>query len=110
MMWGKKLLQRVVLWRTFRRYPHTFIHENAFLILISSLLKLHASAFLFDFHPLFCIFHVNLFFLLLIVFILQSVELDRLAVYLDSDVCPWNVVKLWKDMLPSEWSMVCGSL
>lgn len=110
MMWGKKLLQRVVLWRTFRRYPHTFIHENAFLILISSLLKLHASALLFDFHPLFCICHVNLFFLLLIVFILQSVELDRLAVYLDSDVCPWNVVKLWKDMLPSEWSMVCGSL
>lgn len=80
------------------------------LILISSSLKLHASAFLFDFHPLFGIFHVNLFFLLLIVFIVQSVELDRLAVYLDSDVCPWNVVKLWKDMLPSEWSMVCGSL
>lgn len=37
---------------------------------------------------------------------LQSVELDRLAVYLDSDIIPWNVNKAWEDLLPSEWFQV----
>ncbi|RDY00759.1 hypothetical protein CR513_16023, partial [Mucuna pruriens] len=32
-----------------------------------------------------------------------SVELDRLAVYLDSDIIPWHVNKAWEDLLPSEW-------
>lgn len=38
---------------------------------------------------------------------LQSVELDRLAVYLDSDIIPWHVNKAWEDLLPSEWFQVC---
>ncbi|KAL5551261.1 hypothetical protein UlMin_001437, partial [Ulmus minor] len=33
----------------------------------------------------------------------KSVELDRLAVYLDSDIVPWHVDKPWEDLLPSEW-------
>lgn len=37
---------------------------------------------------------------------LQSVELDRLAVYLDSDIIPWHVNKAWEDLLPSEWFQV----
>ncbi|MCH90779.1 vacuolar sorting protein, partial [Trifolium medium] len=35
------------------------------------------------------------------------VELDRLAVYLDSDIIPWHVDKAWEDLLPSEWFQVC---
>jgi hypothetical protein len=38
---------------------------------------------------------------------LQCVELDRLAVYLDSDIIPWHVDKAWEDLLPSEWFQVC---
>ncbi|KAF6135498.1 hypothetical protein GIB67_015351 [Kingdonia uniflora] len=36
----------------------------------------------------------------------KSVELERLAFYLDSDVSPWCVDKPWDDLLPSEWSQV----
>ncbi|KAF8380627.1 hypothetical protein HHK36_028116 [Tetracentron sinense] len=36
----------------------------------------------------------------------KSVELERLALYLDSDICPWHVDKPWEDLLPSEWSQV----
>ncbi|RWR80582.1 Pleckstrin domain-containing protein [Cinnamomum micranthum f. kanehirae] len=36
----------------------------------------------------------------------KSVELERLALYLDSDISPWNVGKPWADLLPSEWSEV----
>jgi len=38
---------------------------------------------------------------------LQSVELDRLAVYLDSNIIPWHINKTWEDLLPSEWFQVC---
>nr|KYP67094.1 Putative vacuolar protein sorting-associated protein 13B [Cajanus cajan] len=37
---------------------------------------------------------------------IQSVELDRLAVYLDSDIIPWHVNKAWEDLLPSEWFQI----
>jgi len=37
---------------------------------------------------------------------LQSVELDRLAVYLDSNIIPWHINKTWEDLLPSEWFQV----
>lgn len=37
---------------------------------------------------------------------LQSVELDRLAFYLDSDMSPWYINKRWEDLLPSEWDQV----
>uniref|UniRef100_A0A6N2K527 PH domain-containing protein n=1 Tax=Salix viminalis TaxID=40686 RepID=A0A6N2K527_SALVM len=36
----------------------------------------------------------------------KSVELDQLAVYLDSDISPWNIDKSWEDLLPSEWLQV----
>ncbi|KAK9927790.1 hypothetical protein M0R45_024956 [Rubus argutus] len=36
----------------------------------------------------------------------KSVELDRLALYLDSDIAPWHVNKQWEDLLPSEWVQV----
>ncbi|OVA12725.1 Pleckstrin homology domain [Macleaya cordata] len=36
----------------------------------------------------------------------KSAELDRLALYLDSDICPWQVEKPWVDLSPSEWSQV----
>ncbi|GAV77402.1 PH domain-containing protein/DUF946 domain-containing protein/DUF1162 domain-containing protein/Chorein_N domain-containing protein, partial [Cephalotus follicularis] len=36
----------------------------------------------------------------------KSVELDRLALYLDSDVSPWHIDKPWEDLLPSEWDKV----
>lgn len=39
-------------------------------------------------------------------FVFQSVELDRLALYLDSDIAPWHVNKQWDDLLPSEWVQV----
>ncbi|XP_062119153.1 intermembrane lipid transfer protein VPS13-like [Humulus lupulus] len=35
-----------------------------------------------------------------------SVELDRLALYLDSDIIPWHIDKPWEDLLPSEWVQV----
>ncbi|KAL6985853.1 hypothetical protein U1Q18_019226 [Sarracenia purpurea var. burkii] len=36
----------------------------------------------------------------------KSLELESLAVYLDSDSCPWHIDKPWEDLLPSEWSQV----
>ncbi|WCJ20748.1 hypothetical protein M5689_002962 [Euphorbia peplus] len=36
----------------------------------------------------------------------KSVELDQLALYLDSDISPWYVDKRWEDLLPSEWVQV----
>ncbi|KAJ0048722.1 hypothetical protein Pint_15724 [Pistacia integerrima] len=36
----------------------------------------------------------------------KSVELDLLAIYLDSDITPWNLDKPWEDLLPSEWVQV----
>ncbi|XVF52445.1 hypothetical protein PTKIN_Ptkin05aG0018700 [Pterospermum kingtungense] len=36
----------------------------------------------------------------------KSVELDRLALYLDSDILPWHINKPWEDLLPSEWVQV----
>lgn len=36
----------------------------------------------------------------------KSVELDQLAIYLDSDISPWNIDKSWEDLLPSEWLQV----
>ncbi|KAH7549713.1 hypothetical protein JRO89_XS13G0070700 [Xanthoceras sorbifolium] len=36
----------------------------------------------------------------------QSVVLDRLALYLDSDITPWNMDKPWEDLLPFEWVQV----
>lgn len=36
----------------------------------------------------------------------KSVELERLAVYLDPDISPWKIDKPWEDLLPSEWSQI----
>ncbi|KAL2348225.1 hypothetical protein Fmac_002225 [Flemingia macrophylla] len=36
----------------------------------------------------------------------KSVELDRLAVYFDSNIIPWHVNKAWEDLLPSEWFQI----
>ncbi|XP_050141691.1 uncharacterized protein LOC126617690 [Malus sylvestris] len=36
----------------------------------------------------------------------KSVQLDQLALYLDSDTAPWHVNKPWEDLLPSEWVQV----
>ncbi|XP_051144600.1 uncharacterized protein LOC127260739 isoform X2 [Andrographis paniculata] len=36
----------------------------------------------------------------------KSVELDRMAIYLDSDIRPWHVEKPWKDLSPSEWEQI----
>ncbi|GAB2263603.1 hypothetical protein Droror1_Dr00025737 [Drosera rotundifolia] len=36
----------------------------------------------------------------------KLVELERLAVYLDSDTVPWYVNKPWEKLLPSEWSEI----
>ncbi|CAA7406723.1 unnamed protein product [Spirodela intermedia] len=36
----------------------------------------------------------------------KSVELERLAFYLDSDICPWSIEKQWEDLLPSDWSQI----
>lgn len=40
---------------------------------------------------------------------LQSVELNELALYLDSDISPWHIEKAWEDLLPSEWVQVLVS-
>ncbi|CAI9095544.1 OLC1v1031527C1 [Oldenlandia corymbosa var. corymbosa] len=37
----------------------------------------------------------------------KSVELERLAVYLDSDISPWHIDKSWEDLTPREWEQVC---
>lgn len=39
--------------------------------------------------------------------VLQSKELEELAVYLDSDIFSWHINKPWKELLPIEWSQVC---
>ncbi|KAG8382461.1 hypothetical protein BUALT_Bualt05G0079700 [Buddleja alternifolia] len=36
----------------------------------------------------------------------KSVELERMAIYLDSDVSPWYIEKPWEDLLPSEWTQI----
>lgn len=36
----------------------------------------------------------------------KSVELERLAVYFDSDITPWHIDKPWTDLLPQEWVKV----
>ncbi|XP_031385571.1 uncharacterized protein LOC116199374 isoform X2 [Punica granatum] len=36
----------------------------------------------------------------------KSVELERLAVYLDSNISPWHLDKPWEELLPSEWVQV----
>ncbi|KAL0446422.1 UNVERIFIED_CONTAM: hypothetical protein Slati_1770100 [Sesamum latifolium] len=33
----------------------------------------------------------------------KSVELERIAIYLDSDISPWHIEKPWEDLLPHEW-------
>lgn len=38
--------------------------------------------------------------------LLQSVELEQLSLYLDSDITPWYVSKPWELLLPSEWAQV----
>ncbi|XP_062104357.1 uncharacterized protein LOC133815543 [Humulus lupulus] len=38
--------------------------------------------------------------------LLLSIELDRFALYLDSDIIPWHSDKPWEDLLPSEWVQV----
>lgn len=42
--------------------------------------------------------------------VLQSIELEELAVYLDSDIIPWHINRPWKELLPIEWSQVCLNL
>ena len=39
--------------------------------------------------------------------LLQFVQLERLAIYHDSDKPPWKVDKSWQDLTPSEWIEVC---
>ncbi|PIN17888.1 hypothetical protein CDL12_09445 [Handroanthus impetiginosus] len=36
----------------------------------------------------------------------KSVELERIAIYLDSDISPWHVEKPWEDLLQSEWGQI----
>ncbi|KAI4338425.1 hypothetical protein MLD38_023489 [Melastoma candidum] len=36
----------------------------------------------------------------------KSVELERIALYLDSDIASWHLDKEWKELLPSEWVQV----
>jgi hypothetical protein len=38
--------------------------------------------------------------------VLQSVRLERLAVYHDSGSTPWYLEKAWEDMTPEEWEEV----
>lgn len=40
----------------------------------------------------------------------QSLQLERLAIYHDSDSFPWNLDKRWEDLTPKEWTEVCHSL
>jgi vacuolar protein sorting-associated protein 13A/C len=39
----------------------------------------------------------------------KSVELDRLAFYLDSDMSPWHIDKPWEVLTPFEWDQVVTS-
>jgi len=43
-------------------------------------------------------------------FSLQSVQLERLALYHDSDHLPWEIDKRWEDINPPEWIEVCCTL
>ncbi|XP_073134921.1 uncharacterized protein [Henckelia pumila] len=36
----------------------------------------------------------------------KSAELERLAIYWDSDINPWFLEKRWEDLLPAEWAQV----
>ncbi|KMZ62918.1 hypothetical protein ZOSMA_43G00990 [Zostera marina] len=36
----------------------------------------------------------------------KSVELERLSLYFDSDICPWNTEKPWHNLIPSEWIQI----
>ncbi|XP_073111690.1 uncharacterized protein [Elaeis guineensis] len=36
----------------------------------------------------------------------KSVELERLALYFDSDICRWSIDKPWEELLPPEWSQI----
>lgn len=36
----------------------------------------------------------------------KSVELERLAIYFDSNICSWNIDKPWEELLPPEWSQI----
>ncbi|XP_075505709.1 uncharacterized protein LOC142542773 isoform X1 [Primulina tabacum] len=36
----------------------------------------------------------------------KSAELERLAIYWDSDINPWYLEKPWEDLLPVEWAQV----
>ncbi|GER35434.1 pleckstrin homology (PH) domain-containing protein [Striga asiatica] len=36
----------------------------------------------------------------------KSVQLERMAIYLDSDVSPWHIEKAWEDLSPSEWGQI----
>ncbi|XP_071692229.1 uncharacterized protein [Rutidosis leptorrhynchoides] len=36
----------------------------------------------------------------------KSVELEKLAVYLDSDISPWHITKPWEDLQPYEWDKI----
>ncbi|EPS74221.1 hypothetical protein M569_00532, partial [Genlisea aurea] len=36
----------------------------------------------------------------------KSLKLERMAVYLDSDINPWYTVKRWEDLQPSEWEQI----
>lgn len=39
---------------------------------------------------------------------LQSLQLERLAMYHDSDSIPWKIDKGWEDLSPKEWVEVCS--
>ncbi|CAK9173346.1 unnamed protein product [Ilex paraguariensis] len=36
----------------------------------------------------------------------KSVELEQLAAYLDSDICPWHINKPWEDLQHLEWDQI----
>lgn len=44
------------------------------------------------------------------VLVLQSLRLERLAVYHDPGSTPWDLEKSWEDMTPEEWEEVCFEL
>lgn len=37
----------------------------------------------------------------------QSLQLERLAMYHDSDSVPWKTNKGWEELAPEEWVEVC---
>lgn len=44
---------------------------------------------------------------MLFMVLVQSLQLERLAVYHDSDSLPWKLEKGWEDLSPKEWVEVC---